>query len=303
VNLVVLGAGVVAHTPTIKYRREEVKTLFFFSSISLFLGFLGFQLTLTVTAAWVSPRRTPEKRCQGVLFIFMDTSKAPNLSPDILDYLSDYYKLHGFGMNVMSKSSSKLMKAIGWLFGVTKISPDFMDHYITTIGNTVYVPDHLLRDPDENLLRVLVHEGVHIYDSNKLTGPVFKFLYLFPQSLAVFSLLSFLAFWKIGFLWCLLFLLGLAPLPAPGRYYFELRAYRTSVLFARKCDFWKDEQMVSIYEWIEKQMTTSLYYWTWPFPNMVRKHLKDETWIGSGVYKPIFNWVVMRNVKKKYRNL
>jgi hypothetical protein len=194
------------------------------------------------------------------------------------------------------------MKAIGWLFSVTKISPEFMTRYITTIGNTVYVPDQILKTPDENLLRVLVHESVHIYDSNKLTGPLFKFLYLFPQSLAIFSLLSFLAFWKIGFLWCLLFLLGLAPLPAPGRYFFELRAYRTSILFARESDKKTDKQQLSpIYDWIIKQMTTSLYYWTWPFAKMVEANLEDETSLKTGIYKTIQRWIVVRRAAPLYR--
>jgi len=82
----------------------------------------------------------------------MDITKAPELSPDILSYSADYYKKYGFAMNVMPKSSSSLMKAIGWLFGVTGISPQFMTRYITTIGNTVFVPDDLLKNPDENLL-------------------------------------------------------------------------------------------------------------------------------------------------------
>ena len=57
------------------------------------------------------------------------------------------------------------------------------------------------------------------------------------------------------------------------------------ILFSRKEDKLTDEQMVFVYEWIEKQMCTSLYYWTWPFPKTVRKHLQDETWIGTGIYK------------------
>ena len=226
----------------------------------------------------------------------------PLLPEDVTDYLAIFYKENGFTLSVKKKSSSKLMKAIGWLFGVTKISPEFMTRYITTIGETVYFPDAMLENPNsESILRVMVHESVHAYDSKKLTGPLFKFLYLFPQSLAAFSLLALLSFWKISFLWCLLFLLGLAPIPAPFRYLFELRAYRTSILFARKADKASDEEINSIHEWIIKQLCTNLYYWTWPFPAKVKKHLQDESWVNTGIYKTIAKWIIVRSIVNIYK--
>ena len=140
------------------------------------------------------------------------------------------------------------MKAIGWLFGVTKISPEFMIRYITTIGDTAYFPDDMLANPDsERMLRVIVHESIHLFDSKRFFGPLFKFLYLFPQSLAPLALLSLLAFWKIGFIWCLLFLLSIAPIPAPFRYWFELRAYRTQLMFSVKVDKASPEQLEEVY--------------------------------------------------------
>lgn len=217
-----------------------------------------------------------------------------DLSRDIMNYFASYYQAYGFGLNVQPKSSSKLMKAIGTLFSVTRISPEFMTKYITTIGDTVYVPDAMLQNQDENLLRVLQHESVHVYDTHRLSSPVFRFLYLFPQILAPLALLSFLAFWKVGFLWCLLFLLGLAPIPAPGRYWLELRAYRTTVLACRLVDGRTVPQMSPVYSWIEKQFTTSLYYWTWPFAKMVEKDLMNESWMSEGIYKFIYNWHATR---------
>mgnify|MGYP006286292861 FL=1 len=221
-----------------------------------------------------------------------------NLPSDVVTFL-DTVGSHYGKIKVMPKSSSKLMQAIGWLFKVTKISPEFMDKYITTIGETVYFPDEMLEHGDsENIVRVLVHETVHVADSNKLSSPLFKFLYLFPQSLAPLALLSLIGIWQHMFLWCLLFLLCLAPIPAPFRYLFELRAYRTQLLFSRKEDNLSDEEMVSVYEWIEKQLCTNLYYWTWPFPKTVRKHLQDESWMGTGIYKDIVKWIIIRRVVK-----
>jgi len=221
-----------------------------------------------------------------------------NLPNDVVVFLDTVGSKYG-KIKVMPKNSSKLMQAIGWLFRVTKISPEFMERYITTIGETVYFPDKMLEEGDsEKIVRVLVHETIHVADSKRFSGPVFSFLYLFPQSLALLSLLSLLAVWKIGFLWCLLFLLCLAPIPAPFRYWFELKAYRTQILISRKEDKLTDEQLIPIYEWIEKQLCTNLYYWTWPFPTTVRKHLKNEDWMKTGIYNDITKWILIRRITR-----
>ena len=233
--------------------------------------------------------------------MYLSFGEKMNLSKDVISFLDSFGSKYG-KVTIMPKKSSKLMQAIGWLFKVTKISPEFMERYITTIGNTVYFPDKILEEGNsEDIVRILVHETIHIADSNKLSSPLFKFLYLFPQSLAPLALLSFIAFWKISFLWCLLFLLFLAPIPAPFRYWFELRAYRTQILFSRKNDNLTDEQMLTTYEWIEKQLCTNLYYWTWPFPNVVRKHLKNENWMGTGIYKEINHWIIVRKIKNNMK--
>lgn len=221
------------------------------------------------------------------------------LPNDVRAFIDTVGKDYG-EIDIKPKSSSRLMKAIGWFFSVTKISPEFMTQYITTIGSTVYYPDAMLANPNsESMLRVAVHETVHVADSKRFSDLLFKFLYLFPQSIGLLALLSVLAIWKTGFLWCLLFLLCLAPIPAPFRYWFELRAYRTQILFSRKDDKLTDEQMVPIYEWIEKQLCTNLYYWTWPFPKTVRKHLMDESWMGTNIYKKISSWLAIRRIVQK----
>lgn len=221
------------------------------------------------------------------------------LPVEVQSFIDTVAKEYG-SIEIKPKSSSKLMKAIGWLFGVTKISPEFMTRYITTIGDTVYFPDEMLENPNtESMLRVAVHETIHVADSNRLIKPLFSFLYLFPQSLAALALLSLLAFWKLTFLWCLLFLICLAPLPAPFRYWFELKAYRTQIMFSRKEDNLSDEEMIPVYEWIEKQLCTNLYYWTWPFPSVVRKHLRDESWMRTGIYNKIYNWLTLRHITNK----
>lgn len=234
----------------------------------------------------------------------IEDKNIPELPEEVKDYLATYFKQYGYSLSVMPKSSSKLIKAIGWLFSVTKISPEFMTRYITTIGDVAYFPDEMLSKPDaESMLRVIVHESVHLFDSKRLSGPLFKFLYLFPQSLAPLALLSFLAFWKLSFIWCLLFLLCLAPIPAPFRYWFELRAYRTQLMFSKKKDSLKPDEMIPVYEWIEKQLCTNLYYWTWPFPKTVRKHLLDESTWNKDVLKIVMRWIIVQNVMAIYAKL
>jgi hypothetical protein len=238
-----------------------------------------------------------------VLFIFRKKKNYMTTEVELPKEISYFLFNNQSGMIVKPKSSSKLMRAIGWLFSVTKISPQFMERYYTTIGRTVYVPDNLLINPDvKNLIRVLTHESIHIMDSDRLSDPLFKILYLFPQSLASLALLSLLAPLSIKFLWCLLFLLCLAPIPAPFRYWFELRAYRTSILFARKEDNLKDEEMLPIYEWITKQLSTNLYYFTWPFPSMIMRNLKDESFLGEKEYEDIIKDISIKKTLDSLRS-
>ena len=91
--------------------------------------------------------------------------------PPVLSYLETVACKYSKNIQLLPKNSSKLMKAIGWFFGITKISPEFMERYYTTIGETIYAPDSVLENPIvENLVRTVAHETVHIADSNKLTG-------------------------------------------------------------------------------------------------------------------------------------
>lgn len=221
------------------------------------------------------------------------------LPEQVQSYLDVVASKYGITVRIEEKQNSKLMRLIGWFLKTARINKLFMENYYTTLGNTIYLPVGAAANHDpETLTRVIAHECIHILDSDRLTGPLFKFLYLFPQSLAVFSLLSVFAVWNIQFLWCLLFLLALAPIPAPFRYFFELRAYRIAVLFARKRDKLDDESMNGVYDWVIKQLSSSLYYFTWPFPNMILKHLKDERFMSEQDFKPVSVWIIKGNTER-----
>jgi len=140
--------------------------------------------------------------------------------------IQEYQKLTPF--YIRHKEDSLLMKFVNVI--VVWFCPDFMTHYTTVIGNTIYLPSAQLEQRDEDtLMRILAHEIVHILDAERWTFPLFWLGYLFPQILA----LGVFLFPLLGF-WALLFLLFLLPLPASFRLYFEARAYAIDVLTASK---------------------------------------------------------------------
>lgn len=106
---------------------------------------------------------------------------------------------------------------------------NFMDRYFTTLGSTIYIPEKYWNDDDWHIVTILAHEMVHIRDYRR--HPVlFSLAYVFPQFLAVFSVLSLWAIWfSNGWLLSLLALLFLAPWPAPGRAHFEMKGYTVNL--------------------------------------------------------------------------
>lgn len=125
------------------------------------------------------------------------------------------------GFHIVLKSESLLMKLLFYVSGMFLWNPMFMSAYVSTIGATMYVPKTF---EGVRGLALLDHELQHMYDARSWTRPVWMWLYLFPQCLA---LLALLAFWN---LWFLLALLALGPWPAPFRVDAEFRAYRKQII-------------------------------------------------------------------------
>jgi hypothetical protein len=184
-------------------------------------------------------------------------------------------------VKIEKKSDSKLMKTIA--FFVRLFNPRF-NEFITTIGSTIYVPDNFFKHMDEEILDILMHEFRHIkaHYKNKVG---YNLGYLFPQLLALFSLLSLGAVIWLPMLWFLAFLVFLLPFPALWRYKYELDAYRVSILSGRLLRGYSDREITQIKQWIKKQMITGNYYWAWPFPSKIDKDLEDESFILSAEYK------------------
>ena len=206
----------------------------------------------------------------------------------IKDVASKYSKKP---IQLKPKSSSKLMKAIGWFFGITKISPRFMTDYYTTIGNTIYYPDDALDTTDPiDFLKIISHECIHIKDSNRFGNMLFTIMYLGPLLLTSLSLLAFVAIFasKLWLLW-LLALLFLAPIPSYGRYHFEKRAYR--VLFVFEKNLYGTTDFGFLRDFIKEEMITSHYYYTWPFPKWIDNDLKDMKFMDETDYKEIADFI------------
>ena len=213
-------------------------------------------------------------------------------TPELASFLSYMKK---YKISIKYKDKSLLMKFLNifvWLF-----NKKFMTTYTTAVGNTIYFPSKEFVDEHESrAINILAHELVHIDDRKRINKKYFPgafFLaYFFPQILAVFSLLSFLAFININWLFCLLFLLFLAPIPAPGRCWIEARGYAMTMyytslewfLYGRNYDHHSHAVMIS------SAFTGWGYYEMWPFENDVVKKLKDN-YIHCLELSPVFQEV------------
>jgi len=160
-------------------------------------------------------------------------------------------------------------------------NPRFSE-YITTIGNTVYVPDSWPESLELDNLTFTAHEAVHAKDANK--NPLFPLLYLFPQ--IFWPLLAIgLAFISPWFLFVAL--LGALPMPAPFRFFSELRAYRMNLLIIEKI---LGFQKTSI-EYQESkmffvtQMVGQWYFWAMPLKGYVIKKFDETGWETEDIYK------------------
>ena len=179
------------------------------------------------------------------------------------DRVSKFGKEH-FALDVKFKDESLLMKVLGKaLF----FNPSFMTNYTTTLGSTVYFPTKKWVDENsEDAACILAHELIHVSDSQEIGMSLFAYSYLFPQVLSLLALLAIVS----SNLW-LLWLLCLAPLPAPFRTYWELRGYAITdaVLHKTRGTFTSSD-------FLAKQFTTGAYYFMWPFRNDIISRIEEN---------------------------
>lgn len=167
-------------------------------------------------------------------------------------------------LEIKYKNESAFMKIIGKILFFNK---DFMNHYITTIGSIIYFPSKsFLEENSTSSSIILLHEICHVYDSKKITKPLFSFLYLFPQILFLLFFPALFISWKLA----ILFLIFIAPFPAYFRMLFEKRAYMVSLYTAyklgKKMNFNYDLDHHKQY--YLKQFNGSSYYFMWMFSGL-----------------------------------
>lgn len=163
-------------------------------------------------------------------------------------------------LKIAYKNESKFMKFIGTLLFFNKA---FMTTYITTIGSTVYFPNaEYVNNNDKEASIVLLHEITHMYDSKKITRPIFTLGYLFPQILFLLFIPMLFVNWIVA-LCCLLFIL---PIPSPTRMYFEKRGYLVSLYSYNKLGIKNDQTALKATEtFFESLFKNSAYYFMWVF--------------------------------------
>ena len=166
-------------------------------------------------------------------------------------------------LDIKYKDESKFMKLLGTILFFNK---GFMTSYTTTINSTVYFPSRkfLKYRPISGAI-ILLHELVHIKDSNKLSAILFSFLYLFPQILSLFCIPLFFFAWKIALPLLILFL---SPLPAYFRMIFEKRAYFASLYVLHKLSKTQkfDPRLEENKQFFLSQFKGTYYYFMWLFP-------------------------------------
>jgi hypothetical protein len=168
-------------------------------------------------------------------------------------------------LKIKYKNKSTLMWIMGKLLFFNK---DFMTSYTTTIGSTIYYPtESSTKVRPISSATILLHELVHINDAKKFTKPLFGFLYLTPQILALLCIPLFFLSWKIALPLLLLFM---APVPSFFRMHFEKKGYLSSLYvlnaLGNKLNF--DPELDQQKETFIKQFTGSYYYFMWPFNNL-----------------------------------
>lgn len=154
-----------------------------------------------------------------------------------------------FGVRLAYKDESRLMKLIGRFLSVITLGSftEFMSHYVTTLGNTIYVPRVWMVMQDDERAMILRHERIHLQQQRRYGRLLFSFLYLFP-----------------------LLPVGLAYF----RQKFEKEAYEEQMRAA--VEYGRDIMRPEERNFVVSQFTSSRYLWMWPFKGAVR-HWYDET--------------------------
>lgn len=152
---------------------------------------------------------------------------------------------------IVLKNDSRLMKAIDIFlkvitFGSMRV---FMSAFITTIGNTVYVPKAWDKRAWQMQAIILRHERVHMRQSRRLGAVLYSFLYLF------------------------------FPLPTVFAYYrkkFEQEAYAEGLQAAAEFFGLDSIRSQAARKETILHFTGPEYFWTWPWKKGLEKWYDEQ---------------------------
>ena len=146
---------------------------------------------------------------------------------------------------LVKKTDSKLMILIDVLLKVLTFGKmkKFMNQFITTLGNTVYVPDDWDDSSSSSKAITLRHERVHMRQSKKMGRFAFSIAYLF---------------------------LPVPVLFAAYRRKFEMEAYEES-LRAYNEYYGKKFFTPALKEHVVKHFTSAEYFWMWPWKESIEQ--------------------------------
>lgn len=221
------------------------------------------------------------------------TQESIEMPPLVAKFLSEVVLKVNPDFRIRNKSNPSGLYALARPFAKI-FNSDFDTRYITVINGECWFPASYFSEDgarftgdERRTVEILAHETIHEFDRKRLGTVPFTCAYLFPQILAVFSLLSVLAVWNMWWLLCLLFLLFLAPIPAPGRAWIEVRGYKTNMSFGRM-NGW-DPQLVS-YSIIDTNFAGPNYYYMMPFREWVASRLLDFSHESETIYATMIDW-------------
>lgn len=202
-------------------------------------------------------------------YTFGMTTPADDITNKTLERLVEYAHNEIPGFDIKYKDDSTFMKVLGFLS--KPFNPRFMSDFTTTVGTTMYVPKNDFLYCQNDYIEVVAHELVHMRESQK-NGSVLYFLrYFFPQILALLSLFAIGGIWSPWFLFALVFVACLAPLPSPGRREIEMNGYVMSLCIR----YWTTMQLLEPdFAGVAREFTGPAYYFMWPWREEIIRELK-----------------------------
>lgn len=214
------------------------------------------------------------------------------LTPKVQSFLEEFtYKINP-NFQIKSKANPEGLYSLVRPFALL-FNREFETRYITVINGTCWFPasyfdsNGCLDDASHDIIELLAHETIHEYDRMRLGTARFTAQYMFPQVLALLAAFSLLAFWSSWWLLSLLFLIFLAPLPAPGRALLEIRGYKVNLAFA-KIDGWDVRLLAN--NIVERQFMGPNYYFMMPFKSWVSDRLLDASHENEEIYTRMIMW-------------